>query len=67
MPSILDVMRAALQVSIHISLEKPGYNPLNYKDVFYLATLGGAEGKLIFDQSENNIVAFVIIPKCLLF
>jgi len=45
-PSILDVMRAALQVSIHLSFSKLNYKPLNYKDVFYMATLGGAEGKI---------------------
>ena len=44
-PSILDVMRAALQVSAHISFIQSNYKSLTYRDVFYLATLGGAEGK----------------------
>ncbi|XP_001606359.1 guanine deaminase [Nasonia vitripennis] len=53
LPSILDVMRAALQVSTHLSLEKPGYDPLNYKDVFYLGTLGGAEALDMNDKVGN--------------
>lgn len=40
-------MRAALQVSVHLSFVKANYNPLTYKDVLYLATLGGAEGNVI--------------------
>lgn len=44
--SILDAMRSALQVSTHLSLLKDDYEALNYKDVFHLATLGGAKGKV---------------------
>lgn len=44
--SILDAMRQALQVSCHLSLTKDNYEPINYKDVLYLATLGGATGML---------------------
>lgn len=44
--SIVHAMKAALDVSVHISFQKENYTPLNYEDVFYLATLGGAEGKL---------------------
>lgn len=62
---IIDVMRAALDVSHHLNMMKkqdvkgtgkvaPGspeneqYVPMNYKQVVYLATLGGAEGKLCY-------------------
>lgn len=38
-------MRAAIQTSIHLSYSKDDYEPLNCYDVFYLATLGGANGK----------------------
>ncbi|XP_011300609.1 probable guanine deaminase isoform X1 [Fopius arisanus] len=48
--SILDVMRSALQVSTHLAFFKKGYEPLNYIDVFYLATLGGAKALAIEDQ-----------------
>jgi hypothetical protein len=53
-------MRAALQVSIHLSFYKAEYKPLNYKEVFHLATLGGAEGKR-FKQIyiELSIIKFI--------
>lgn len=39
-------MRSAIQVSNHIGFMKDNsYKSINYIDVFYLATLGGAEGK----------------------
>lgn len=59
--AIYDVMRAALDVSHHLNMMKKQdvkgtgkvsqskaneeYVPLDYKQVVYLATLGGAEGK----------------------
>lgn len=43
--SILDVMRSAIQVSTHIAFSKEAYEPMNYVDVFHLATLGGAKGR----------------------
>lgn len=44
-PSILDAIRNALDVSIHISFEKgEDYIPLTFREAFYLATLGGAKG-----------------------
>ncbi|KAJ8678767.1 hypothetical protein QAD02_014554 [Eretmocerus hayati] len=52
-PSMLDVMKAALQVSVHLSFSKVNYKPLDYKDVFYLATLGGAEA-LAVDHKVGN-------------
>lgn len=45
--SILDAMRSALQVSIHLSLMKDNYKAVNYKDVFHMATLGGAAGSTV--------------------
>ena len=46
-PSILDAIRNALSVSIHVSFGKgDDYKPLTYQEAFYLATLGGAEGKI---------------------
>ncbi|XP_014213225.1 guanine deaminase [Copidosoma floridanum] len=52
-PLILDTMRSALQASIHLSFIKSGYKPLDYKDVFYLATLGGAEALAINNKVGN--------------
>lgn len=44
-PSILDAIRNALDVSIHVSFGKDeDYEPITYHEAFYLATLGGAEG-----------------------
>jgi hypothetical protein len=43
--SLMDAMRQALSVSICISFNKEGYKPLDFKNVFFLATLGGAQGK----------------------
>ncbi|XP_057318385.1 guanine deaminase [Microplitis mediator] len=54
---ILDVMRSALQVSNHIGFMKDkSYKSINYVDVFYLATLGGAEA-LSIDDKVGNLVA----------
>jgi hypothetical protein len=41
----MDAMRQALSVSICISFNKLEYKPLDFKNVFFLATLGGAQGK----------------------
>lgn len=55
-------MRSALQVSTHLSLIKENYRILNYKDVFHMATLGGAAGnvlriksRLLLNQVESLI------------
>ncbi|XP_012524966.1 guanine deaminase [Monomorium pharaonis] len=53
--SILDEMRAALQVSNCLSLMKENYKPLSYKDVFYMATLGGAKA-LSIESKVGNLV-----------
>ncbi|PSN46075.1 Guanine deaminase [Blattella germanica] len=53
-PSILDAIRNALDVSIHISLgAQMGYIPLNYHEAFYLATLGGARALALDDKIGN--------------
>jgi len=44
--SMLDEMRSALEVSNSLSFTKENYTPLSYKDVFHMATLGGAKGKV---------------------
>ncbi|KAF3423352.1 hypothetical protein E2986_06296 [Frieseomelitta varia] len=51
--SILDAIRSALQVSIHLSLIKENYKALNYKDVFHMATLGGAAALAMDNQIGN--------------
>jgi hypothetical protein len=46
--SILNAIRSALHMSIHIFLKKckdSNYVPLSYHEAFYLATLGGAKGR----------------------
>lgn len=42
--SILDEMRSVLEVSNCLSFTRDDYTPLSYKDVFHMATLGGAKG-----------------------
>ncbi|KAK9305253.1 hypothetical protein QLX08_003683 [Tetragonisca angustula] len=51
--SILDAIRSALQVSTHLSLIKENYRALNYKDVFHMATLGGAAALAMDNQIGN--------------
>ncbi|XP_060066008.1 guanine deaminase-like isoform X2 [Ylistrum balloti] len=50
-PSILDAMRTAIFTSNTIALHKgPNYKPLDYQDVFRLATLGGAK---VLDMEDH--------------
>ncbi|XP_076292507.1 guanine deaminase isoform X2 [Lasioglossum baleicum] len=51
--SMLDAMRSALQVSTHLSFMKTDYEALNFKDVFHLATLGGATALAMADKIGN--------------
>ncbi|KAJ8924372.1 hypothetical protein NQ315_007168 [Exocentrus adspersus] len=51
--SVVQAMKAALDVSVHISFQKPSYVPLNFEAVFYLATLGGAEALAYEDKIGN--------------
>ncbi|KAH1008031.1 hypothetical protein HUJ04_005184 [Dendroctonus ponderosae] len=52
-PSICAAMRSALTTSVHLSFSEENYKPLTYTDVFYLATLGGAEA-LGLDNKIGN-------------
>ncbi|CAH0388342.1 unnamed protein product [Bemisia tabaci] len=52
-PTILDAMRRAIDVSNHIFLSNPEYRPLNYKEVFYLATMGGAAALSLGEKIGN--------------
>ncbi|KAJ1527088.1 hypothetical protein ONE63_008628 [Megalurothrips usitatus] len=52
-PCILDAIRATLDTSIHVSFSKKNYEPLNYQEVFYLATLGGAKALAMDDVVGN--------------
>ncbi|XP_014474611.1 PREDICTED: guanine deaminase [Dinoponera quadriceps] len=51
--SMLEAMRSALQVSYQLSMLKDNYTPLSYKDVFHMATLGGANALSIGDKVGN--------------
>ncbi|KAL0105160.1 hypothetical protein PUN28_016657 [Cardiocondyla obscurior] len=51
--SILNEMRSVLNVSTCLSFMKNNYTPLNYKDVFHMATLGGAKALSIEDKVGN--------------
>lgn len=53
-PSMLDAMRFAMTVSNVLSLSKSDtYKPLNYRDAFFMATLGGAQALGISDKVGN--------------
>ncbi|KAL6436968.1 hypothetical protein ACFW04_004945 [Cataglyphis niger] len=51
-----DEMRSVLHVSTCLSLMKHDYVPLNYKEVFHMATLGGAKA-LSIDDKVGNLVS----------
>ncbi|XP_070161911.1 guanine deaminase isoform X2 [Polyergus mexicanus] len=51
--SMLDEMRSVLHVSICLSLMKHDHIPFNYKEVFHMATLGGAKALSIDDKVGN--------------
>ncbi|CAG9762268.1 unnamed protein product [Ceutorhynchus assimilis] len=55
-PSICKAMRSALDTSVCLSFSKENYEPLIYTDVFYLATLGGAEALNLDDKVGNFTV-----------
>jgi len=50
---MVDEMRSALEVSNSLSFTKENYTPLSYKDVFNMATLGGAKGKVWSSYIRN--------------
>ena len=41
-PSMLNSMRMAVMASNSLTFRDPSYNPLQFSDALYLATLGGA-------------------------
>lgn len=66
----MDAMKNAIQVSNHISFQKPNYEPLTLEDAFYLATLGGAAGeyqtnlktiKITTPNSRNDLIYIIIL------
>ncbi|XP_066139212.1 guanine deaminase [Euwallacea fornicatus] len=54
-PSIREVMKLALDTTVNIASMKDNHKPLTYIEVFYLATLGGAE-VLSLDNKIGNFV-----------
>ncbi|XP_069103656.1 guanine deaminase-like [Argopecten irradians] len=68
-PSIMDAMRTAISTSNTIAMQRgPSYTPLDYKDVFRMATLGGARVLDMDDIIGNFEVgkefdALIIDPK----
>ncbi|KAK4885749.1 hypothetical protein RN001_002020 [Aquatica leii] len=50
---IVDEMRYAMIASTALSFQKDNYEPLNYTEVFYLATLGGAKALVLDDVAGN--------------
>lgn len=71
--SILDVIRRTMDASSHLDLLDGQYRPVNWKEAFYLATLGGAEGKgqnkatseysLVFESTSINLLNHVFSIK----
>lgn len=43
-PSMLDAIRYAVQVSNTLSTIKDNYEPIDFREAFRLATLGGSQG-----------------------
>lgn len=67
--SILDAIRRCMDVSTHLCLTSGNRenSAVSWKEAFYLATLGGAKGKLIRQQlyiSCNKMFLFIIIIFC---
>ncbi|CAH1110269.1 unnamed protein product [Psylliodes chrysocephalus] len=53
LPSVVTIMRLCLYSSIHFSFHIKNYQPLNYEEVFYLGTLGGAEALSLQKEIGN--------------
>lgn len=60
-------MRSVLHVSTCLSLMKHDYVPLNYKEVFHMATLGGAKGKDRYYILETIVQKYIIIVQKYIF
>ena len=52
-PSVLDSVRTALHTSNVLAIQRPGYQPLTYRDAFRMATLGGAAALGLADTIGN--------------
>jgi len=61
--SILDEMGSVLQVSNSLFLTGHDNVPFDYKDVFFMATLGGAKGKVrvLPYRNDNYSVKYIFI------
>jgi len=59
--SILDEMRSVLHVSNSLSLTGHDNVPFNYKNVFFMATLGSAKDKVrvLYIRNDNYRVKYV--------
>lgn len=57
---MLEEMRSVLRVSNCLSFTEDNYTPLSYKDVFHMATLGCAKGKVACAYLER----FISIQQC---
>lgn len=63
--SMLDTMRSALTVSSHLELTENNCEnkPVNYVDMFHLATIGGAKCKYLNLNNSNCFINLkIIIP-----
>lgn len=57
--SMLDTIRHTMDVSAHLNLLDGHHRPVHWKEAFYLATLGGAEGI----QGNRRIFSRTLIYK----
>ena len=61
-PSMLVAIRDCIKASNVLSLGKPeGYKPLTFKEAFFLATLGGSQGKI--SVKTASILSTLLLPK----
>ncbi|XP_051784333.1 guanine deaminase isoform X2 [Erpetoichthys calabaricus] len=51
--SMLDAVRKAIETSKILTIQKPGYETLSYKEAFQLATLGGSQALALEDTIGN--------------
>lgn len=56
--SILDAIRRTMDVSTHLELQDGHYRAINWKEAFYLATLGGAKGKGHIKRGKERMFPF---------
>lgn len=56
--SIIDAMRCAIDTSTHLTHMIKDSKPITYYEAFYMATMGGAIGKI---SKHNILVVFLIV------